>query len=105
MKHCSHCHQEKPFEAFYTSLTNKSGYTSWCKACESERNKAKNQANRERRLLKAKEWRDANKDKQTVAIQAWREANVQKLAETYRDWAKRNKGKVNAKWMLLPLFL
>ena len=99
MKRCTHCHQEKPFEAFYTSLTNKSGYTSWCKVCESNRNKAKNQANRESRLVKAKEWRDANKDKQTVAIQVWREANVQKLAETYRDWAKRNKGKVNAKWM------
>jgi hypothetical protein len=99
MKPCSHCHQEKPFEAFYTSLSNKSGYTSWCKVCESERNKAKNQANRECRLVKAKEWRDANKEKQNVSIQAWREANKEHYKNYFVEYAKSNRGKLNAKWM------
>jgi ribosomal protein L3 len=99
MKTCTHCKQEKPFEAFYTSLTNKSGYTSWCKVCESERNKAKNQANRERRLAKAKEWRNSNKDKQTLAIQTWREANKEHYKNYFVEYAKANRGKLNAKWM------
>jgi hypothetical protein len=99
MKYCSHCHQEKPFEAFYSSLSNKSGYTSWCKVCESERNKAKNQANRERRLIKAKEWRDTNKDKQVADIQAWRLANKDHYKNYFVEYAKANRGKINAKWM------
>lgn len=99
MKHCPKCTQEKPFEAFYASSTHKSGYASWCKDCESARNKAKNAVNREQRLAKAKEWRDANKAKQEDAIKGWRERNADRLAETYRDWASRNKDKVNAKWM------
>jgi hypothetical protein len=99
MKHCANCNQEKPFEAFYASSTHKSGYASWCKDCESARNKAKNTVNREQRLVKAKEWRDANKAKQDAAIKDWRERNVERIAETYRDWSNRNKDKVNAKWM------
>jgi hypothetical protein len=99
MKHCPHCNQVKPFEAFYASSTHKSGYASWCKACESERNKAKNLANREGRLVKAKEWRDANQEKQATAVKAWRLKNPEQTASIYRDWAQRNKDKVNAKWM------
>ena len=99
MKTCTHCKQEKPFEAFYTSSTHKSGYVSWCKVCESERSKAKTQRNRDTRLVKAKQWRDANKDKQAEAVKAWRESNPERTALIYRDWADCNRGKVNAKWM------
>lgn len=99
MKSCTHCNQVKPFEAFYASSTHKSGYTSWCKVCESERNKAKNQANRDARLAKAKQWRDANKDKQASLVKAWREQNAERVSSMYRDWAGRNQDKVNAKWM------
>lgn len=99
MKFCHKCNQEKLFEAFYRSSTHKSGYASWCKACESERSKAKNQRNRTARLDKAKQWRDANKDRQTAAIKAWRENNLERIAATYREWADRNRDKVNAKWM------
>lgn len=99
MKICTRCNDKKPFEAFYSSNTLKSGYMSHCKDCESARCKAKNVINREQRLVKAKEWRDANKAKQETAIKDWRERNSDRLAETYRDWASRNKDKVNAKWM------
>lgn len=99
MKACTHCNQVKPFAAFYTSSTHKSGYVSWCKVCESERSKAKTQRNRDARLSKAKQWRDANKDKQTASTQAWRKSNPERTAAMYRDWAERNRDKVNAKWM------
>lgn len=99
MKNCTHCNQVKPFEAFYASSTHKSGYASWCKDCESERNRLKNLNNRDTRLAKAKQWRDENKDKQAVAIKNWREQNPEKLKAIYKDWAQRNKDKVNAKWM------
>ncbi len=78
MKHCPKCNKEKPFEAFYASSTHKSGYASWCKECESERNRLKTQKYRDSRLVKAKQWRDENKDKQAVAIRAWREQNFER---------------------------
>jgi hypothetical protein len=99
MKHCPHCNQVKPFEAFYASSTHKSGYASWCKECETERNKAKYEQRKEAHTVKAKEWRDANKDSQAIRVKAWREANPEQTKHIYRDWAQRNKDKVNAKWM------
>lgn len=99
MKHCPHCTQVKPFEAFYASSTHKSGYASWCKECETERNKAKYEQRKEAHAVKAKEWRDANKDSQAIRVKAWREANPEQTKHIYRDWAQRNKDKVNAKWM------
>ncbi len=99
MKICTNCNQEKPFEAFYSSKRHKSGYAAWCKACESQRSKAKNLLNRDRRLAKAKQWRDENKEKQLAGIQAWRDKNPGRYENIIKDWCKRNKDKVNAKWM------
>lgn len=99
MKHCPHCTQVKPFEAFYASSTHKSGYASWCKECETDRNKAKYEQRKEAYAVKAKEWRDANKASQAIRVKAWREANPEQTKHIYRDWAQRNKDKVNAKWM------
>jgi hypothetical protein len=99
VKTCTRCHQEKPFEAFYTSSTHKSGYVSWCKVCESERCKAKFERRKERHLAKAKEWREENPDANKASVQAWRESNPERTAAMYRDWAERNRDKVNAKWM------
>jgi len=99
MKSCTHCRQKKPFEAFYASSTHKSGYTSWCKVCESERSKAKFQRRKDAQLSKAQEWRSVNKNKVAAIIQAWRESNPERTAAMYRDWAERNRDKVNAKWM------
>ena len=99
MKLCPKCQTEKPFTEFYASSTHKSGYASWCKKCESERSRLKNQKYRENRLAKAKQWRDENKEKQAAATKAWREANPERIKCVYRDWAERNRDKVNAKWM------
>ncbi len=99
MKHCPKCNQEKPFEAFYASSTHKSGYASWCKACEAQRNKDKFQRRKDAQLAKAKEYRVANKEYVTAGILAWRNKNPKRLAGIYRNWADRNRHKVNAKWM------
>jgi len=99
MKNCSKCQTVKPFEAFYASSTHKSGYASWCKHCESERNKTKNQTNRESRLAKAKEWRDTHPETAKKGILAWREANKEQYANYFVEYAKANRNKVNAKWM------
>ena len=99
MKICSHCKQEKPFVAFYASSTHKSGYASWCKECESERCKAKNQVNRDGRLARAKEWRETHSETAKNGVLAWREANKERYANYFVEYAKANRGKVNAKWM------
>ena len=89
----------KAFDAFYASSTHKSGFASWCIVCEKERNKAKNLLNKERRLAKAKEWRDANKDKQDASIKVWRENNKERYAAYFVKYRENNRGACNAKWM------
>jgi hypothetical protein len=99
MKNCTRCHVNKPFEAFYSSSTLKSGYMSHCKECESTRSKVKTKKYRDTRLVKAQEWRTNNKDAYLFAIQAWRQENPNRMKELYSNWAQANKDKVNAKWM------
>lgn len=99
MKQCPRCQEVKSYEFYYTSKTHRDGYASWCKGCESERNKAKTQKYRDSRLAKAKEWRDSNKDKQNLAIKNWRLANQNRYEAILKEWAKNNKAKINAKWM------
>lgn len=99
MKQCPKCQEVKLFEAFYASSTHKTGYASWCKPCESERNRLKTKKYRDSRLAKAKQWRDENKEKQAEAIRVWREQNPEKLKAIYKEWAQQNRDKVNAKWM------
>lgn len=99
MKLCPHCNQVKPFEAFYRSSTHKSGYASWCRECESERNKAKNIKNRESRLAKARQWSEANKERRDAGIKAWREANKERYANYFVQYRENNRGACNAKWM------
>ena len=99
MKQCPKCREVKSFETFYASSTHKTGYASWCKPCESERSKAKNIANREHRLAKAKEWQEANKDRHRASIQVWRESNKERYANYFVKYREENRGACNAKWM------
>jgi len=72
---------------------------SWCKSCESARNKIKNQNNRERRLATAKKWRDNNKETRDAGVNRWREQNPERIRQIYRDWRDANKDRANANWM------
>lgn len=99
MKLCPHCTEVKPFEAFYASSTHKSGYASWCKPCETQRNKAKFQRRKDTQLAKAKEYRLANKESVTATILAWREQNPGRYELAIKNWGLRNRDKRNATWM------
>lgn len=99
MKTCIRCHQEKPEIDFGNCGMRKSGLLSWCKECESARNKDKYQRRKEAHLAKGKQWRDANPEKMALAIEAWKEQNPERYKQMFKDWAAKNPAKVNAKWM------
>ena len=99
MKLCPHCKNTKPFEAFYSSSTHKSGYASWCKQCEAQRGKEKFNRRKQAQLIKAKEYRAANKESVSATIKAWKERYPGRHEQAIRNWVIRNPGKVNAKWM------
>jgi hypothetical protein len=99
MKICTNCNQVKPFEAFYASSTHRSGYASWCKVCESERCKIKNQKNREKRLAVARVYRNANKEKINASIKNWQERNKERYAMYFVKHRENNRAYHNEKWM------
>ena len=99
MKTCTKCHLELDTSCFYKTNRSKSGLMSWCKVCESNRCKIKNKANRDRRLAKAKEWRDKNKKKQAESVRRWRNENPDRVREIYRNWRNANKDRANKNWM------
>ena len=99
MKTCTKCHTELDLFCFYKSNRGKNGLMSWCKSCESERCRIKNQGNKDSRLAKAKEWRDNNKEVWDAGIKRWRKENPDRTRQIYRDWRNANKDRANADWM------
>ena len=99
MKICTRCHIALSLENFYTSKSHKNGYMSHCKKCESERCKARNALNKEKRLPKQKEWQQNNKDLYYKSCKKWKEANKEKCVFYYTNYRQKNKAKVNARWM------
>jgi len=99
VKTCTKCHLILDASCFYKTNRNKSGLMSWCKVCESERSKLKNEANRERRLKTAKEWRDNNKQKLAESVKNWRNKNPDRTRQTYSNWRDANRGRANENWM------
>lgn len=77
-KLCTGCRQTKSVEEFRQSKKDRSGYVTYCKACEHAR---------------AKKWKQENRDQ----IIAYEERNKEHLDEIRRDWAVRNADRVRAR--------
>lgn len=77
IKHCLKCDQSKPVSEFYehTSSSGKTYYTSPCKACTNERERARYLKNRETRITQTQKWHTENKGRVRELVKAWQERN------------------------------
>ena len=63
LKTCRKCKTEKPLAEFNKYRRAKDGHQPVCKLCDSAKNKAYREANREKIKAKNKAYREANKEK------------------------------------------
>ncbi len=81
MKSCPKCGKEKEVGEFYKSSSTKSGYSSWCQACDRE---------------KGKRYRAEHLDKNKLRAKTYNVVCREKCAEKLRRWRERNRDKTNA---------
>lgn len=91
---CTKCREWKEFSEFYKSNSNKSGFDSKCKKCESERGKAKYQRNKESVLKRQTEYRAANPEKHRSKNKAWYEANKERKLSKASEWRRSHPEKM-----------
>lgn len=62
VKECCKCKKMKPYSEFNKNKTRKDGYSSWCKECSKEYDKAYYSKNKKKRKAQIKRWREVKKD-------------------------------------------
>lgn len=90
MKICNRCKNKKDLEEYYKDRTSKDGYDSRCKNCRSEYG----QENREKILIKTKEYYENHKEEQSNRMKLWRLNNPEKQKEILLNYELNNKEKI-----------
>ncbi len=98
---CPCCKEDKENSFFYIDKIRKTGLSYYCKSCTTVKNKEKYEANKEKRLLKMKQYYYKNKEQllqdSKIRCKEWREKNKDRhnaKAAKYRS----SKLKASPKW-------
>lgn len=109
VKVCSKCKKEQLFSDFAKDSSRKDNLSVYCRRCNAERNKLLREAslekykarcleyyykNKEKELVRHKEYRDNNKDRQREWAKNWRLKNKERNKENARKYRENNRDKV-----------
>ena len=90
-KTCPRCGETKPIFKFSVNKRNIEGRTNICKACRSREYLEYYYQNRERILIKCKEYRDTDKGQKVIYSKNYRRDNREQLKKKAREWYLENK--------------
>ncbi len=99
MKHCKRCDTSKPVSEFHKNPRLKSGVNTYCKMCVAISaalyREARSTQEREKALVRLRDYRKANKARLSEHNKAYRDKNKEWLAELAAQYRRDNRGKVN----------
>lgn len=94
-KNCSNpnCKQQnpQPLENFHKDSHRKDGLRSRCKACQKEATKKYNDAHKEERAMRQREYYKEHGEIQRQASNNWKRKNSERTKEYMHDWYEKNK--------------
>jgi hypothetical protein len=90
-KICCRCGEEKSIDNFHQMKRNESGYAAHCKDCA----KIYYKNNKDKILIKKKEYRDKTKEKRNTNSREWYHQNKEHALEKHKEWTQNNKDKRN----------
>lgn len=96
MKECTKCGEIKPPEDFVKRKDTKSGLTSHCKMCLSERARRYAKENRDRVLEKQRRHRAENSEEIRSYHKEWSNKNKDKIRSYYKKYYSENREKILA---------
>ena len=94
-KECPHCKIIKPcnLENFYKQLGTKDGMMSWCKECIKTANRDRRTRNREICNKKDSDFYYANREKKLLEFKEYRETHRDYFKEATKKWRQSEQGK------------
>ena len=90
-KVCSRCGETKQIFKFSVDKRNTNGLTNICRGCRSLEYLEYYYQNKEKILIKCKEYRDTNKENRSAYSEKYREDHKEQLKKNAREWYKSNK--------------
>jgi len=93
-KVCSKCGETKPIFKFSVEMRNISGRTNICKACKILEYLKYYYQNREKILIKCKEYRDNDKVNRSAYSKKYQKDHKKKLKKLAKKWYKKNRKRI-----------
>ena len=93
-RECTICHLPKPVSNFTINKALKSGLSSFCKSCASERRKKNYDKNRSKILELKKGTRERTKEQRRTYQQSFYYGNLERERTRSKDWRDKNPNKV-----------
>ncbi|MBA7518749.1 hypothetical protein ES705_10822 [subsurface metagenome] len=90
-KVCSKCGETKPIFKFSVDKRNINGRTGICKICRSREYLEYYYQNKERILIKCKEYRDNDKGRRSIYSKKYQKDHKKQLKKKAGEWYKKNK--------------
>jgi len=90
-KKCYGCQTTKTITEFGNDKRGVGGFKNYCRLCCTKRRKLHYEKNKEKELVKGKEYKAANKEKLAELSRAYRKANPEKVKEWKRNEYKRRR--------------
>jgi hypothetical protein len=99
MKCCTRCGHEKPLIDFHKNKASKDGHQNTCKACYTEKAKARYLEKKDHILSVSREWAVKNREKRRESSRKRYAENPQKHCEYASAWKKKNRQRATL-WQL-----
>lgn len=93
-KICSRCGERKPVSKFTIDKRNSDGRVRVCKVCRNRESKEYYYQNREKILIRYKEYQDTHKKDRSIYFQDYRRDHEKHLKKLAGKWYKKNKKKI-----------
>lgn len=91
LKHCPHCHTDKPIDAFSKNKSKNDGRATQCKMCTA----AYRAANRDKFAARQIAYRNHHKDKMDASQTKWRSKHQKELTAYHAAWVTKNRDAVS----------
>lgn len=89
MKTCSKCKVVKELDEFHIASKSRDGHFGSCKICARESSKARYVANRDKRLIQTKKWREENKERCRTRSAEYRKTHKRKRTQKDNERSKQ----------------
>lgn len=91
LKKCKYCDKAFPIGYYHRNKHSKDGHVSMCKSCEKKKQREYYLLNKDKIIMRTKQWKIDNNDKYKELLSNWYQNNKERHASNGKKWREKNK--------------